>query len=151
MQLCIVQKEKDETAFKSLDEGVSMQLRLCLVVDDSPTVRKVARRMLVSLGFEVDDAENGQIALEKCTCRMPDVILLDWNMPVMDGIDFLRLLRRSEGGSAPAVVFCTTESDVEHIREGFEAGATEYLMKPFDADSLRAKLDGLVLTAPASV
>jgi two-component system, chemotaxis family, chemotaxis protein CheY len=121
-----------------------MQVKSCLVVDDSPIVRRVAGRILKSFGFEVDDAENGQIALEKCAGRLPDVILLDWNMPVMSGIEFLQLLRRMDGGSTPAVIFCTTETDVEHIREAFEVGANEYIMKPFDIDVLRAKLGGMI-------
>jgi len=61
-------------------------VKSCLVTDDSATVRRVARKLLTSLGFEVDEAENGQIALEKCLLRMPDVVLLDWNMPVMNGL-----------------------------------------------------------------
>jgi two-component system, chemotaxis family, chemotaxis protein CheY len=113
---------------------------LCLITDDSPVVRKIARRILVNLGFEVDDAENGQIALEKCARRMPDLILLDWNMPVMNGIEFLRCLRQTAGGQAPRVVVCTTESDAAHIQEALEAGADEYLMKPFDKDTLLAAL-----------
>jgi len=121
-----------------------MQGKVCLVVDDSPIVRKIAGRILRSFGFEVDDAEDGKIALEKCERQLPDVILLDWNMPVMTGIDFLRSLRRMEGGRTPAVVFCTTETDVDHIREAFEVGANEYIMKPFDREVLRAKLDGMI-------
>jgi two-component system chemotaxis response regulator CheY len=121
-----------------------MQLKLCLVVDDSPTIRKISRRILQCLDFEVDEAENGQTALAECEYRMPDVILLDWNMPTMNGIEFLRLLRRMEGGSAPNVIFCTTENDVEHIREAFAAGANEYLMKPFDAEMLRTKLGMMI-------
>jgi len=121
-----------------------MQGKVCLIVDDSPIVRKIAGRILRSFGFEVDDAEDGKIALEKCERQLPDVILLDWNMPVMTGIDFLRSLRRMEGGRTPAVVFCTTETDVDHIREAFEVGANEYIMKPFDREVLRAKLDGMI-------
>jgi two-component system chemotaxis response regulator CheY len=113
--------------------------KLCLITDDSPTVRKIARRALEELHFEVDEASNGQIALEKCGLRMPDAILLDWNMPCMNGIDFLRLLRRMENGDKPKVVLCTTESGVEHIKTALEAGADEYLMKPFDTETLVAR------------
>jgi two-component system, chemotaxis family, chemotaxis protein CheY len=120
--------------------GAQAPLRFCLITDDSPIVRKVARRILQKLDFEVDEAENGQIALEKCQNRMPDSILLDWNMPAMNGIEFLRSLRRMDGGNTPHVILCTTESGVDHIREAIEAGADEYLMKPFDAEMLRAKL-----------
>jgi two-component system chemotaxis response regulator CheY len=71
---------------------------------------------------------------------MPDVVLLDWNMPVMTGIEFLALLRKYPGGDAPKVVFCTTENDVAHIREAIAAGADEYVMKPFDHETLQIKL-----------
>src|SRR3989442_1700012 len=117
-----------------------MPIKFCLVTDDSPIVRKVARRMLQNLHFEVDEAENGQVALDKCERRMPDTILLDWNMPTMNGIEFLRSLRRMEGGLTPTVILCTTESDVGHIREALESGADEYMMKPFDTEILRTKL-----------
>jgi len=114
---------------------------LCLLVDDSSLVRKIARKIFIGLGFETDEAENGQVALEKCLSRMPDVVLLDWNMPVMDGLEFLKSLRRTEGGRVPAVIFCTTETDVDHIQKALANGANEYLMKPFDQESLVAKLD----------
>ncbi len=116
----------------------------CLITDDSSLVRKIARKIFVGLGFEVDEAENGQVALEKCKNHMPDVVLLDWNMPVMDGLEFLKSLRRTEGGRAPAVIFCTTETDVDHVQRALANGANEYLMKPFDAESLIAKLDMVV-------
>ena len=114
-------------------------MKSCLVVDDSKVVRMVARKILEALKFEIAEAENGQVALEKCRARMPDVILLDWNMPVMDGIEFLRALRKSAGGDAPRVVFCTTENDMAHIREAIGAGANEYIMKPFDSDIIQSK------------
>lgn len=115
--------------------------RLCLIVDDSSLVRKILRKILTGLGFEIDEAENGQIALEKCQSRMPAVIFLDWNMPVMDGLEFLKTLRHTEGGRDPAVIFCTTETDVDHIQKALANGANEYLMKPFDRESLVAKLE----------
>jgi two-component system, chemotaxis family, chemotaxis protein CheY len=126
------------------DADLNTTSRSCLIADDSAPVRRIARRVLVGLGFDVDEAENGEIALEKCRIRMPDVILLDWNMPVMDGLEFLRALRRTRNGDVPAVIFCTTETDVEHIQSAIAAGADEYLMKPFDRESLSAKLAGVV-------
>jgi two-component system chemotaxis response regulator CheY len=116
---------------------------MCLIADDSAPVRRIARRVLTGLGFEVDEAEHGQIALDKCKARMPNMILLDWNMPVMDGLEFLAALRRTEGGKAPTVIFCTTETDVEHIQQAIACGADEYLMKPFDKESLTATLAGV--------
>jgi two-component system, chemotaxis family, chemotaxis protein CheY len=114
-------------------------MKTCLVVDDSSVIRKVARRILEGLEFQIAEAENGEEAVENCRRSMPDAILLDWNMPKMDGYDFLRVLRRLPGGDKPKVVFCTTENDVAHIARALHAGANEYIMKPFDKDIVEAK------------
>ena len=114
-------------------------MKSCLIVDDSRVVRKVARRILEELEFSIEEAADGHLAMEACLRKMPDAILLDWNMPVMNGIDFLRELRRTPGGDAPVVVFCTTENDIKHIQEAVGAGANEYIMKPFDIDIIQAK------------
>ena len=114
-------------------------MKTCLVVDDSSVIRKVARRILEDLSFTILEAEDGQQALEKCQETMPDAILLDWNMPVMDGLEFLAQLRKLDGGDTPKVVFCTTENDVAHIARALHAGADEYIMKPFDKDIVTAK------------
>jgi two-component system chemotaxis response regulator CheY len=118
----------------------------CLVVDDSAVIRKVARRILEGLEFRISEAEDGEQALAVCRAEMPDAVLLDWNMPVMDGYEFLKELRRMPDGGAPKVVFCTTENDVGHIARALHAGANEYIMKPFDKDIMTAKLQevGLV-------
>jgi two-component system chemotaxis response regulator CheY len=115
-------------------------MKTCLVVDDSSVIRKVARRILEGLQFEIAEAEDGAQAIESCRTKMPDAVLLDWNMPVMDGMAFLVALRREQGGDAPKVIFCTTENDIEHITRAITAGANEYIMKPFDRDIIEAKL-----------
>ncbi|MCK0099892.1 response regulator [Qipengyuania sp. S6317L1] len=115
-------------------------MKSCLIVDDSKVIRKVSRHILENLGFSVEEAENGELGLKACDEAMPDVILLDWNMPVMTGIEFITHLRKREGGDKPKVVFCTTENDVDHIREAIAAGADEYVMKPFDHETLQIKL-----------
>jgi two-component system chemotaxis response regulator CheY len=115
-------------------------MKTCLIVDDSRVIRKVSRHMVETLGFAVDEAADGQEALAMCDSSMPDVILLDWNMPVMSGIEFITMLRQRSNGGQPKVVFCTTEHDVAHVREGIAAGADEYVMKPFDHDTLQLKL-----------
>jgi two-component system chemotaxis response regulator CheY len=128
---------------------VDGDMKSFLVVDDSSVVRKIARQFLEALSFRVSEADNGETALVACGRAMPDAILLDWNMPVTDGPSFLARLRRLEGGDAPKVIFCTTENDVEHIAMALSVGADEYIMKPFDHDILRAKLEEVGLIAPS--
>jgi len=115
-------------------------MKTCMIVDDSSVIRKVARRILEGLDFQVSEAEDGEQALELCRRELPNAVLLDWNMPKMDGYEFLRALRRLPGGDRPKVVFCTTENDVAHIARALHAGANEYIMKPFDKDIVEAKL-----------
>ena len=114
-------------------------MKTCLVVDDSKVIRKVARRILEELEFTVVEAVDGKEALELSLADMPDVVLLDWNMPVMDGLEYLKELRKTGGAKQPVVVFCTTENDMSHIRIAMEAGADEYIMKPFDRDIIESK------------
>jgi two-component system, chemotaxis family, chemotaxis protein CheY len=113
--------------------------RTCLVVDDSRVVRRAARRILEDAGFEVREAEDGQVAVQACRVARPDLVLLDWNMPVMNGIECLHALREEFGDALP-VVFCTTESEIERIEQALDGGAAEYIMKPFDAEILCGKL-----------
>jgi two-component system chemotaxis response regulator CheY len=115
-------------------------MKSCLIVDDSKVIRKVARHILETMNFKVDEAEDGQAALDRCEEAMPDVVLLDWNMPVMSGMEFLRNLRGRSFETQPKVVFCTTENDLAHIRAAIDAGADEYVMKPFDRETLESKL-----------
>jgi two-component system chemotaxis response regulator CheY len=124
-------------------------MKTCLVVDDSRTLRAIARRMLEGLSFSVTEAENGSAALDRCAEAMPDAVLLDWNMPVINGPEFLHALRRREGGDAPKVIFCTTENDIAHITQAIEGGADEFIMKPFDAEILKNKLEEVGLLGSA--
>ena len=116
-----------------------MSTRTCLIVDDSRIIRKVARRIVEAFGYEVDEAADGADALAFCAASMPEVVLLDWNMPVMDGLTFLRRLRALPGGAAPKVLFCTIETDAQRIAEALAAGADDYVMKPFDGEILQSK------------
>jgi two-component system, chemotaxis family, chemotaxis protein CheY len=126
------------------------QGRDCLVVDDSRVVRKAARRLLEGFGFAVREAEDGAQALAACRTAVPDFVLLDWNMPVMDGISFLRAARAEHGDHRPTVMLCTTENTQDRILEALEAGAQEYVMKPFDAEILGGKLVQLGLLRDAA-
>lgn len=114
-------------------------MKMCLIVDDSRVVRKVARKILEDLKFECDEAEDGVQAADLCAKRMPDAILLDWNMPNMNGLDFLKKLRSMPNGKTPIVIFCTTENDMAHITDAISHGANEYIMKPFDSDIVQTK------------
>ncbi len=115
--------------------------RTCLIVDDSRVVRKVSRPMIESFGYSVTEAENGEEALARCKAEMPGLVMLDWDMPVMTGIQFVTQLRALDAVHRPKVVFCTSRSDTQDIFKGIEAGADEYVTKPFTAASLRAKLE----------
>jgi two-component system, chemotaxis family, chemotaxis protein CheY len=114
-------------------------MKSCLIVDDSKVIRKVARHILETLQFEVEEASDGSEALQHCAAKKPDVILLDWNMPVMSGMDFLRAYRASTNDNAK-IIFCTTENGIGHIQAAIDAGADEYVMKPFDRETLETKL-----------
>ncbi len=128
--------------------GTSILLRQVLIVDDSRLIRKVAGRIVQSLGFVTREAENGQKACAACAAMMPDAILLDWNMPVMDGLEFLFQLRKMPSGMKPKVVFCTTENEIAQITRALAAGADEYIMKPFDKEIVRSKLQEVGLLEP---
>ncbi|WP_430910829.1 response regulator [Methylobacterium sp. sgz302541] len=124
-------------------------MQTCLIVDDSAVIRKVARRIMEGLGLTVSEAEDGVKALALCAQAMPDAVLLDWNMPNMDGYAVLKALRQSPDGHRPKVLFCTTENDVGAIARALHAGADEYIMKPFDRDILRDKLEQVGLAREA--
>ena len=117
--------------------------RHCLIVDDSRVIRKVSRRIVESLGYIVTEAENGEEALARCRAAMPDLVITDWNMPVMEGIEFVATLRQIPADRQPKVVFCTTNGGAKDIHKGIEAGADEYVIKPFDEPALLAKLQAI--------
>jgi two-component system chemotaxis response regulator CheY len=120
-------------------------VKSCLIVDDSGVIRKVARRILEDLGLSVSEAEDGASALDACHETMPDGILLDWNLPVMSGVEFLTALRGIKGGRGPKVVFVTSENDAGHIARAMRAGADDYMLKPFDRGIIEAKLQDVGL------
>lgn len=124
----------------------------CLAVDDSPLIRSIHRHMLERMGLTAAEAGDGEAALALCAETMPDLILLDWNMPVLNGIEFLRRLRILPDGRHPKVVLCTMETDLEHIGEAMAEGADEYIMKPFDLRILAGKLNavGIPVNLPVS-
>lgn len=120
--------------------GQGLTSLTCLIVEDSRVIRRISRHIVEGLGMIAREAEDGRQGLTACDQAMPDLILLDWNMPVMNGLEFLRALRARPDGAGPKVVFCTTEYEAGHIREAIASGADEYVMKPFDHDTLLLKL-----------
>jgi two-component system chemotaxis response regulator CheY len=114
--------------------------KTCLIVDDSRVVRKISKKIAMSLGYRVIEAENGEEGLARCKHDMPDLVLTDWEMPVMSGIEFVTALRAVRASKIPTVVFCTQKGEVTDIHRGIDAGADDYIVKPFGEDTLRAKL-----------
>ena len=125
----------------------SMDKVLCMIVDDSAVVRKISRKILEKMGFEVAEAENGQHALEVAEEQLPKFILLDWNMPIMNGLEFITEFRKKHSSDETKVIFCTTENDIVKIMTAMEAGANEYIMKPFDEEIIKTKLTQMGLLA----
>lgn len=120
-----------------------------LVIDDSRVMRKLLGTMLGHLGFEVAEAGNGVEGLAQIEAgSLPDVVLVDWNMPEMNGVDMIRAVRGRRDWDALRILMVSSETSPGQVSEALAAGADEYLMKPFTADDLRAKLDMLGLIAP---
>lgn len=117
-----------------------------LVVDDSKTMRMILKQILESLNYEVIEAEQGLEALEKLNdSGLVDLALVDWNMPVMKGIDLVRALRNDEHYAAMRIMMVTTETEMDQVRTALVEGADEYVMKPFTREVILEKLEILGL------
>lgn len=112
----------------------------CLIVDDSKIVRKVVRRIVEAFGFTILEAENGQEAVDHARANSVDVVILDWNMPVMDGLECMKQIRADPAVHQPKIIFCTTENEFGKIQQAMMNGADEYVMKPFDEAIIAGKL-----------
>ena len=116
-------------------------MKQALVVDDARAMRTILAKFLGELGFEVREAASGLEALVEIRRKpIPDLVLVDWNMPEMDGCEFLRRIRSEEQFADVPVMMVTTESEMDRVSIALDAGANEYLMKPFDKETLLEKL-----------
>jgi two-component system chemotaxis response regulator CheY len=120
-------------------------MRRCLIVDDSKIIRMVVRKIVQELDFDIDEASDAGPALEKCLESMPDVVILDWKLPGVDGIALLREIRALPDGDQTTILFCTTLTEDAHIQEALGAGANDYVIKPFDGETIRGKFASLGL------
>lgn len=112
-----------------------------LVIDDSRAIRLILSKLLEELGMDVIDAENGRRALDLIDAGLdPAVVLVDWNMPEMMGIEFITTVRKPPYASTARILMITTETDLPQVAEALEAGADEYLMKPFTQEAVLEKL-----------
>lgn len=125
-------------------------MRSCLIVEDSATIRRVLRDMLRRLGIANIEAKTAEEALAICGKTLPDAIIVDWNLPGMDGIALVRHIRALPAGGAPKILMCTVENSTAQIQRALDQGADEYIMKPFTLEALADKLTlaGIPLEGP---
>lgn len=116
-------------------------MKTCLVVDDSSVIRKVAKRILEGMEFQIMEAEDGQQALDQCQRMLPDAILLDWNMPVMNGLEFLQRVQKEPAYQPIPVIIISTEGKEEDTIRGLKMGAKGYVKKPFQASELHSLIE----------
>ena len=124
-------------------------MKHCLIVDDSRVVRTVARRILENLSYSVEEVEDGMTGLRACREKMPDLIFLDWNLPQMKGLDFIKSVRNQQDGRHPVILFSATERDPDEVASAFAAGADELVQKPFDVSLMKAKLESVGAMVPS--
>ncbi len=115
-------------------------MKSCLIVEDVTVIRKVAAAMMSHMGFQTQEAESAEQGLAMIEGRLPDLILLDWNLPEMSGIDFIAKLRQADGGDRPKIIFCTGHDTPDDICEALARGADEYVMKPYNDQILASKV-----------
>ena len=114
-------------------------MKKCLVLDDSDIIRKVACHILGDMNIDASEVDSGPNALERCSIQMPDAILVDWHMPEMSGVDFIAALSELDA-PMPYIIYCTTENDQEDITRAINLGANDYMLKPFDRETIKSKM-----------
>jgi two-component system, chemotaxis family, chemotaxis protein CheY len=115
-------------------------MKIVMIADDSPVIRKVARRLLEDVGFVVVEAADGGQAISMCRENMPDIVIVDWDMPDRSGVEIIGEIARLHGAANTRFVYCTSEIMIPEMTRAKRAGATSFLMKPFNRNILLQKL-----------
>jgi two-component system chemotaxis response regulator CheY len=116
-----------------------------LLVDDSNTMRRIQRMTLEKLGMtDVQEAHDGADAIEKLAGAAFDLVLMDWNMPNLTGIEALKKIKANPAVKTPPVIMVTSEAEKSRILEAIQAGAADYVIKPFEAETLQKKISGVM-------
>lgn len=126
-------------------------MKTCLVLEDSELIREIASRILKELAVAPSEAESAAKALDQCRASKIDAVMLDWDLPAMGALDFLRGAAELSPEQKPVIILCATENDPQQFTLAKAAGAAHYLLKPFDKDSVAAKLAEIGLIEGASV
>jgi len=116
-------------------------MKTCLLIDESRVMRSYTRAIVENLAFTCREAPDSKSALMTCAFTMPDVIMLDWSLPGMSGVECLKAIRALPDGDRPKIILCSSNSDIDHILLALDQGADEYVMKPFDKDIIRSKFE----------
>jgi len=128
--------------------------KLVLIVDDSRVIRSIVGRVFQELGFQTVEATHGRTALEQLQQGpLPAVVIVDWNMPELNGLDMVRAVRANPAWTDIRLIMITSENELERVQTALEAGADEYIMKPFTREMIQEKLDllGVPLPTPAPI
>lgn len=112
----------------------------CIVADDSKIMRMLIRKIIENFGYNVNEAENGEDVLEQCVKNMPDLVICDWELPLIDGIDVLLKIRTDKKVKQPVFIFCSYVRDPQIIEQAIKAGADDFIIRPFDEDIIASKL-----------
>lgn len=112
----------------------------CLIADDSKIIRMVLSKIMSNLGFDVLEAEDGEDVIKYWKQSPLDLIIMDWRLPVMEGIDVLYMIRSNHKMNQPKIIFCSSLNDEDKIREALQGGADDYIMKPFDEEIIESKI-----------
>lgn len=124
-------------------------MKFCLIVDDTDVVRKVASKIIEGMGHIPIETTTAEEALERCKSSMPDIVLLDWHLPTMSALEFVASLKNIRAEVSPQILYCVTEADPSELRAAFDAGINDFVLKPFDSNTLAPKLAGLLTVEDA--